>query len=178
MSDELRPVTVLFADIVGSTALGEQLAPDEVKALVGEWVTVMARSVEEYGGVVQSYLGDGICAYFGVPTAHEDDPERAARTGLRIIEVVGEYARDAQAAWGIEGFNVRVGINSGQAAVGLVGAAAPQEVALGDATNVAARLQSVAEPGTIAVGGATASRIAQRFVLEPVGEVTVKGRGE
>ena len=176
--DELRPITALFADIVGSTGLGERLSPEEVKALVGECVTRMSRAVEEFGGIVQAYMGDGICAYFGVPSAHEDDPERAARAALRIVQVVGEYARDAEAAWGIEGFNVRVGINSGQAAVGLVGAAAPQEVALGDATNVAARLQSVAEPGAIAVGGATAARIAQRFVLEPVGEVSVKGRTE
>src|ERR671937_2085623 len=133
--DELRPVTALFADIVGSTSLGERLSPDEVKALVGECVSAMSRAVEEYGGTVQAYMGDGICAYFGVPTAHEDDPERAARTALRIMEVVGEYARDIAGAWGIADFNVRVGINTGQTAVGLVGDDNPQAVALGDATN-------------------------------------------
>ena len=140
-ADELRPVTVLFADIVGSTALGEQLTPDEVKMLVGECVTRMSRTVEEFGGYVQAYAGDGICAYFGVPTAHENDPEHAARAALRILDVVGEYARDVEAAWGIAGFNVRVGVNSGQAAVGTVGSADPQPVAPGDATNVAARRQ-------------------------------------
>jgi class 3 adenylate cyclase len=176
--DELRPVTALFADIVGSMALGERLAPDEVKALVGECVSRMSRAIEEFGGTVQAYMGDGICAYFGVPVAHEDDPERAGRAALRIVELVGEYARDVAVAWGIEGFNVRVGINSGQAAVGPVGAGAPQEVALGDTPNVAARLQSLAEPGTIALGGGTAERLAQRFVLEPIGEVSVKGRNE
>ena len=72
--DELRPITALFADITGSTSLGERLAPDEVKALIGECVTRMSRAVEDYGGMVQAYQGDGICAYFGVPTAHEDDP--------------------------------------------------------------------------------------------------------
>src|SRR4029077_3292780 len=77
-SDELRPVTALFADIVGSTRLGEKLTPDEVKALVGECVSRMSAAVEEYGGTVQAYLGDGICAYFGVPRTHEDDAERAA----------------------------------------------------------------------------------------------------
>ncbi len=106
MEDERRPVTVLFADIVGSTALGERLEPDEAKVLVGECVTMMSRAVEEYGGTVQAYQGDGICAYFGVPTAHEDDPERAARTALRILEVVSGYARDIEAAWGISGFAV------------------------------------------------------------------------
>ena len=145
--DERRPVTVLFADIVGSTMLGERLAPDEVKVLVGECVTMMSRAVEEYGGTVQAYQGDGICAYFGVPAAHEDDPERAARAALRIHEVIRGYADDIERAWGISGFAVRVGVNSGPAAVGLVGTADPQIVALGDATNVAARLQAAAEPG-------------------------------
>jgi class 3 adenylate cyclase len=176
--DELRPVTVLFADIVGSTALGERLAPDEVKALVGECVSRMSRAVEEYGGMVQAYMGDGICAYFGVPAAHEDDPERAARAGLRILAVVGEYGRDIAGAWGVEDFNVRVGINTGQTAVGLVGAGDPQAVALGDTTNLAARLQSVAAPGTIAVGPSTARRLSHRFVFESLGEVAVRGRAE
>jgi DNA-binding SARP family transcriptional activator len=178
IEEELRPVTVVFADIVGSTALGERLEPDEAKVLVGECVTMMSRAVDEYGGTVQAYQGDGICAYFGVPAAHEDDPERAARTALRILEVVRGYTRDIEAAWGISGFAVRIGVNSGTAAVGLVGTVDPQTVALGDATNVAARLQAVAEPGAILVGQTTARRLAHRFVLEPIGEIPVKGRDE
>jgi len=174
--DELRPITALFADVVGSTALGERLGPGEVKALVGECVSRMSRAVEEFGGTVQAYMGDGICAYFGVPVAHEDDEERAARAALRILQVVAEYRRDIEAGWGISGFNVRVGINSGQVAVGLVGAADPQEVALGDTTNVASRLESEAEPGTVAVGEATARRLAQSFDLQPLGQIAVKGR--
>jgi class 3 adenylate cyclase len=177
-TDELRPVTTLFADVVGSTSLGERLSPDEVKALVGECVTRMSRAVEEYGGHVQAYMGDGICALFGVPAAHEDDPERAALAALRILAVVEEYAADIRAAWQIEDFDVRVGINSGQTAVGLVGAADPGQVALGDTTNVAARLQSKTNPGTIAVGEATARRLGQRFQLERVGALGVKGRDE
>jgi len=176
IADEVRPVTILFADVVGSTALGERLAPDETKALVGECVTIMSRAVEEYGGTVQAYQGDGICAYFGVPSAHENDPERAALAALRILELVHEYTRDIETAWGITGFSVRIGINSGRAAVGMVGAADPQAVALGDATNVAARLQAVAEPGTILVGDTAARRLTHRFVLEPLGEIALKGR--
>jgi class 3 adenylate cyclase len=174
--DELRPVSVLFADVVGSTALGERLPPDEVKALVGECVNQMSRAVQEYGGTVQAYMGDGICAYFGVPTAREDDPERAARAALRIIEVVREYARDVDRAWGIDDFDVRVGINAGPAAVGAIGSGDPQTVAFGDTTNVAARLQALAAPGTIAVGEAVARRLAHRFRLEPLGTVTLRGR--
>ncbi len=174
--DELRPVTALFADIVGSTGLGEKLTPDEVKALVGECVSRMSAAVEEYGGTVQAYLGDGICAYFGVPQAREDDPERAARAALRILEVVSIYAEDIEAAWAVKDFDVRIGINGGRTGVGLVGSADPRTVALGDATNLAARLQAAAMPGSILVGEATATRIKHRFVLEPVGSLALKGR--
>jgi class 3 adenylate cyclase len=176
--DELRPVTALFADIVGSTALGERLTAGEVKALIGECVSRMSRAVEEFGGTIQAYTGDGICAYFGVPVAHEDDPERAAHAALRILELAREYARDVEGAWGIKEFDVRVGINSGQTGVGLVGSAAPQAVALGDATNVAARLQGAADPGTVAVGPETTRQLASGFVLESMGQLPVKGRTE
>jgi class 3 adenylate cyclase len=177
-ADELRPVTALFADIVGSTALGERLGPHEVKALIGECVSHMSRAVEQFGGWVQSYGGDGIAAFFGLPTAHEDDQDRAAHAALQILAVVGEYARDIAAAWGVDDFNVRVGVNSGHMAVGLVGAADRQLVALGDATNVAARLQAAAAPGAVVVGEPTARRLAHRFLLEALGEVQVKGREE
>jgi class 3 adenylate cyclase len=175
-ADELRPVTALFADVVGSTSLGERLSPGEVKALIGECVSRMSRAVEEFGGTIQAYMGDGIAAYFGLPVAHEDDHARAARSALRILEVVGEYAHDIEDAWGISDFNVRVGINGGQVGVGIVGGASPQEVGLGDAANVAARLQSAAAPGTIAVGEGTAALLAPGFVLEPLGDIEVKGR--
>lgn len=174
--DEMRPVTALFADIVGSTRLAERLGPDEVKALVGECVTRMARSVEEFGGTVQAYMGDGICAYFGVPVAHGDDPERAARAALRILDMIRSYAEDVERAWSIKDFNVRVGINSGPAAVGIVGGATPEAVAVGDTMNVAARLQGSAAPGTIVVGAATMRHLTTRFELHPLGPVTLKGR--
>ena len=136
----------------------------------------MSRAVHEYGGIVQAYMGDGICAYFGVPAAREDDPERAARAALRILEVVSDYARDVEQAWGIEQFAVRVGINAGPAAVGLVGAVDEQTVAFGDTTNVAARLQSLAAPGTVVVGEEAARRLAHRFALDPLGKLSVRGR--
>src|SRR5438128_2536483 len=110
--DELRPVTALFADVVGSTSLGEQLPPDEVKVLIGECVTRMTQAVESYGGVVRSYMGDGIAAFFGIDGAMEDDPIRAGLAGLRILEVISEYAREIEAAWDIPSVAVRLGINS------------------------------------------------------------------
>ena len=96
----MRPVTALFADIVGSTASVSGSGPDEVKALVGECVTRMSRAVEEFGGMVQAYMGDGICAYFGVPAAHEDDPERAARAALRILGVASRVRRRGRGRMG------------------------------------------------------------------------------
>jgi class 3 adenylate cyclase len=177
-TDELRPITALFADITGSTALGERLPPDEVKSLIGECVTRMSGAVEAFGGTIQAYQGDGICAYFGVPTANEDDPERAARAALRIVDLMTDYAREVEAAWGIAGLGVRVGVNSGRAGVGQVGVDNPQVVALGDATNVAARLESAAAPGTVLIGENTARALADRFITEPMGPVTVKGRAE
>ena len=173
---EVRPVTILFADVVGTIALGERFAPDEVLALIGGCVTLMSLAAEEYGGTVQAYEGDAICVYFGVPSAHEDDPERAARAALRILELVDEYARDLEAAWGITGFAVRLSINTGRAAIGMVGGANRQALAFGDVTNVASRLRSTAEPGTILVGETTARRLGDRFAFEPLGEIEVRGR--
>jgi class 3 adenylate cyclase/DNA-binding winged helix-turn-helix (wHTH) protein len=175
---ELRPVTALFADVVGSRALAERLSPDELRELVGGCMTQMSQAVEEYGGTVQAYQGDSICAYFGVPVTHEDDPERAARSALRIQEVVGDYARDIAEAWAIPDFAVRVGINTGTVSVGRVGAGNPQIAAFGDAINVAAHVTAAAAPGTIAVGEETARRLAQRFTVEPVGAFEVGGRTE
>jgi predicted ATPase/class 3 adenylate cyclase len=169
-------VTALFADIVGSTSLGERLSADEVKLVIGECVTRMCHAVEQFGGDVQSHMGDGIAAFFGVPAAHEDDPERAARAAIRILDVVGDYASEVEAAWGISDFSARVGINTGEVAVGIVGSADPRAVTLGDTANVAARLQSAAQPGSAVVGEATAKSILHRFELEPLGEVQVKGR--
>src|SRR5262249_36220677 len=134
--DELRPVTALFADIVGSTAIGERLRPEEVTEVVGECVSRMSRIVEQFGGRIDSYMGDGIAAFFGFPAAREDDAERAARAALRIIDSIGEYAKQVRAAWPLPDFNIRVGVNGGQVAVGLVGAGNRRPVALGDTMNV------------------------------------------
>jgi class 3 adenylate cyclase/energy-coupling factor transporter ATP-binding protein EcfA2 len=176
-NDELRPVTALFADLEDSTRLGEELAPHEVKAVIGGCVTRMSGAIERFGGSIQAYMGDGVAAFFGVPIAHEDDPERAARAALAILGVVDEYALEiGETMVGVPSLGVRVGINTGEVAVGLVGAAEPQAVSVGDTTNVAARLEAAAEPGTIVVGEATARAIARRFALEPLGELRLRGR--
>lgn len=174
--DEVRPITVLFADLVGSTGVGERLRPDEAKALVGECVSRMSAAAEAYGGFVQAYQGDGICVFYGVPAAHEDDPERAALAALDILDVVADSRREIEEAWGITHVSVRVGLNTGTAAVGPVGAGAPHPVAVGDVTNTAARLEGAADPGTILVGPETANRLAARFHLESAGRLALKGK--
>jgi class 3 adenylate cyclase len=174
--DELRPVSVLFADVVGSTPLAERLEPGDYAALMGGCVDRMCRAVEQFGGVIDAYMGDGIAAFFGFPAATEDDADRAASAALSVVEAIEAYAADVRETWELAELKVRVGVNSGQVAVGVVGVAERHPVALGDTMNVAARLQSTAEPGTIVIGGATARKLEGRFLLAPLGHLTVRGR--
>jgi class 3 adenylate cyclase len=173
--DELRPVSVLFADIVGSTPLAERLEPEDFTALIGGCVDRMCRAVEQFGGVIDAYMGDGIAAFFGFPAATEDDADRAASAALSVVRAIDSYADEVRKTWSSE-LNVRVGVNSGQVAIGVVGAAERHPVALGDTMNVAARLQGTAEPGTIVIGGATAKKLRGRFLVTPLGHVAVRGR--
>jgi class 3 adenylate cyclase len=108
--EERRVITAVFADMVGSTALGEHLDPEELKVIVGDAVARVIGAVEAFGGTVKDLAGDGVLALFGAPTAHEDDPERAVRASLRIVEEIADYAREVEAAWGVRGFGVRVGV--------------------------------------------------------------------
>ena len=139
--DELRPVSVLFADVVGSTPLAERLDPEEYAALIGGCVDRMCRAVEQFGGVIDAYMGDGIAAFFGFPAATEDDAERAATAALAVVKAIDAYADEVRETWTLPDLNVRVGVNSGQVAIGVVGSAERHPVALGDTMNVAARLQ-------------------------------------
>jgi class 3 adenylate cyclase len=174
--DELRPVSVLFADVVGSTPLAERLEPEDYRALIGGCIDRMCRCVEQFGGVIDAYMGDGIAAFFGFPAATEDDADRAAGAALAIVRAIGRYAHEVRETWSLPDFNVRVGVNSGQVAVGVVGASERHPVALGDAMNVAARLQSSAASGTIVIGGTTARKLRGRFLVAPLGHLAVRGR--
>jgi len=174
--DELRPVSVLFADVVGSTSLAERLEPEDFRALMGGCVDRMCRAVEQFGGVIDAYMGDGIAAFFGFPAATEDDADRAATAALSVVKAIDEYASEVRETWNLPDFNVRVGVNSGRVAIGVVGGAERHPVALGDTMNVAARLQGTAPPGTIVIGGATARKLGGRFLLASLGHVAVRGR--
>lgn len=177
--DERRDVTALFADLVGSTALGERLDPEELKLVVGDAVARMVRAIEAFGGTVKDLAGDGVLALFGAPTAHEDDAERAVRAGLRIVEDIATFGREVAEGWGIDTLNVRVGVNTGPVITGAIGAGDRVEfAALGDAVNVAARLQSHAHPGSVLVGAATQHVVADRFVWSADRAFELKGKSE
>jgi ABC-type oligopeptide transport system substrate-binding subunit/class 3 adenylate cyclase len=179
MREERKAVTALFADLVGSTALGETLDPEEAKLIVGEAIARMVRAVEEFGGTIKDLAGDGILALFGAPVAHEDDPERAILAGLRIAQDVAEYGAEVARAWGVPELAVRVGVNSGPVVLGPIGAGQRVEyAAYGDTVNTAARLESAAEQGTVLVGSDTQRLVEPLFDWGPAVDLAVKGKAD
>ena len=175
--EERRVITAVFADLVGSTVLGERLDPEELKVIVGDALARMIGAVESFGGTIKDLAGDGVLALFGAPTAHEDDPERAVRASLQIVEEIAEYAREVEAAWGVTGFGVRVGVQTGPVVVGAIGAGSRVEYsALGDAVNTAARLQALGEPGLVLVGEQTFRLVEPMFDWGPATSFDLKGK--
>jgi ABC-type oligopeptide transport system substrate-binding subunit/class 3 adenylate cyclase len=179
MREERRVVSALFADIVGSTALAERLEPEDLRLVVADAVARMVDGVEAFGGTVKDLAGDGVLALFGAPVAHEDDPERAIHAALRILDDLGQFAGEVQRGWGVDGFGVRVGIDTGLVVVGAIGSGARIEYsALGDSVNTAARLQSQAEPGTVLVGDETHRLTEPHFVWGTPVSLRLKGKAE
>jgi class 3 adenylate cyclase/tetratricopeptide (TPR) repeat protein len=179
LSKERRIVTLLFSDVKGSTAMAEQLDPEEWTEIMEGAFDVLIEPIYRYEGTVARLMGDAVLAFFGAPIAHENDPERAIRAALDIIEGAQRYAARLEKDRGIPGFNVRVGINTGLVVVGQVGSDLRVEyTAMGDAINLAARMESAAEPGTVLISEATHKLIAPLFETEPLGSVQVKGKVE
>jgi ABC-type oligopeptide transport system substrate-binding subunit/class 3 adenylate cyclase len=177
--EERKVLTAVFADVVGSTALTERLDAEDVKLVVGEAVARIVGEVEALGGHVKDLAGDGVLAFFGAPTTREDDAERAVLCGLRIVAEMEEYAREVRRGWGAEGFGVRVGAATGAVVVGEVGAGSRVEyAAFGDTVNVAARLQSAAEPGSVLVDDATHHAVERLFEWGERQELELKGKSE
>jgi len=175
--EERRVITAVFADLVGSTVLAERLDPEELKVIVGDAIARMIDAVEAFGGMIKDLAGDGVLALFGAPTTHEDDPERAVRASLKLVDEIADYAREVEAAWGVAGFGVRVGVQTGPVVVGAIGAGGRVEYsALGDAVNTAARLQSLGEPGTVLVGEETFRLVEPMFEWGPATELDLKGK--
>lgn len=177
-SSERRPITVLFADLAGSTSIAEQLDPEDWTALVGEAFRHMNHTIERYGGTIARLMGDGVLAFFGAPVAHEDDPERAVRCGLDMARAIDELDAKMHVP-AASGLRVRVGINTGPVVVGIVGTDAAHEyTAMGDTVNVAARMQAMAHPGAVLVTAATHRFVAALVEANDVGVVELKGKAE
>jgi class 3 adenylate cyclase/predicted ATPase len=169
---ERRQLTVLFCDLVGSTAIAGQLDPEDWRDVAAEYQRAAAETVTHFGGHVAKYLGDGLLVYFGYPQAHEDDPERAVRAGLSLIDTMAELNRQLEPAHGLR-LAVRVGMHTGQVVVGK-GVGGAEEV-FGDTPNVAARLQALAEPDSALITEATHRLVAGRFIVEAKGAPPLKG---
>jgi class 3 adenylate cyclase/tetratricopeptide (TPR) repeat protein len=174
LPEERRKATVLFADLSGYTAVAERLDPEAVKSFVDRALRRLGQEVVRYGGRVDKYIGDNVMAVFGAPVAHEDDPERAVRAGLAMQAAMEEINKDVAAAAGVN-FSLRVGINSGEVLAGQIG---DGYTVIGDAVNVAARLQAAARPASVIVGEIThrLTRGAIEYAeLEPL---ELKGKSE
>ena len=174
---ERRIVTILFSDVKGSTAMAEHLDPEEWMEIMDGAFELLIEPVYRYEGTVARLMGDAILAFFGAPIAHENDPERACRAALEIVEGARQYAARLERERMISGFNVRVGINTGLVVVGEVGSDLRVEyTAMGDAINLAARMESAARPGTVLITEATHRLIAPLFETEALGPLEVKGK--
>jgi class 3 adenylate cyclase/tetratricopeptide (TPR) repeat protein len=174
-SAERRQVTVLFSDLVGSTALAARLDPEDLREVIGVYYRCVAAVVARFGGYVAKHMGDGIVAYFGFPTAHEYDAERAVRAGLAIIDAVREEDAAKRHA-----LNVRIGIATGVVVAGeFSGSGRTEEHEIvGETPNLAARLQEAAAPGTLVISPSTRHLCGELFEYSRLGAVTLKGFAE
>ena len=167
---ERRQVTVMFSDLVGSTALSARMDPEDLREVISAYQKCVAETVRRFGGFVAKYMGDGVLIYFGYPQAHEDDAERAVRAGLELVGAVSALTTHAP-------LQTRVGIATGLVVVGdLIGSGASQEQAIvGETPNLAARLQGVAEPNSVVIAESTRRLLGNLFELEELGAKNLKG---
>ena len=191
---ERRQVTVMFCDLVGSTALSAALDPEDMREVIGRYHACVGETVRRFQGFVAKYMGDGVLVYFGYPEAHEDDAEQAVRAGLALVEAVAaltpalsQRERERTACplplgegQGEGRFQVRIGVATGLVVVGdLIGAGSAQEQAIvGETPNLAARLQALAEPNAVVVAESTRRQIGAVFEVADLGPQSLKGFAE
>ena len=169
---ERRQLTVMFCDLVGSTALSEKLDPEELRSLLHDYRTVCGEVISRYEGFVARYVGDGILTYFGWPKAHEEDAERALRAALEIVQAV-------KGASSVESLSVRIGIATGPVVVGeQAGVGEQSKLAIGSTPNLAARLQGLASADQIVIASSTRRLVGNAFELADLGEHELKGIAE
>jgi class 3 adenylate cyclase len=169
----LKLVTVLFADVVASTARAERMHPEDARALMSDYFAAMAEEIEAEGGTIEKFIGDAIMAVFGAPTAHEDDPLRGVRAARRMLERLRSWNEKRDPA---EQLELRIGLNTGEAIAS--GAREADLLVTGDAVNVAARLEQAADPGAILIGERTARAVRSYFELRRLEPLALKGKAE
>ncbi len=174
LPEERRQVTVLFADLSGYTAVAEKLDPEAVKQLVDRCLRRLGTEVERFGGTVDKYIGDNVMAIFGAPVAHEDDAERAIRAALGMQAAMTEINEEVGADHGV-GFELRVGLNTGEVLAGAVG---DRYTVTGDTVNVAARLQAAARPGSVTVGERTFRATSEAVEYRELDPLRLKGKAK
>ena len=167
---ERRQVTVVFSDLVGSTALSGRMDPEDLREIISAYQKCVAETVQRFGGFVAKYMGDGVLVYFGYPQAHEDDAERAVRAALELVVAVSGLKTHAA-------LQARIGIATGLVVVGdLIGSGASQEQAIvGETPNLAARLQGIAEPNSVVIAESTRKLVGNLFDLLDLGSQELKG---
>jgi class 3 adenylate cyclase len=172
---ERRQLTVLFCDLVDSTALAGRLDPEDLREVVQAYQQTCATVIQRFEGHIAQYLGDGLLVYFGYPQAHEDDAQWAVQTGLGVVEAIGTLNTALEQAQGLR-LAVRIGIHTGLVVVGEIGGAGRQEqLALGETPNVAARLQGLAQPNTVVISDRTTRLVEGYFTCQPLGAQELKG---
>jgi len=172
---ERRQLTVMFCDLVDSTRLSSQLDPEDWRDVVRAYQNVCTEVIQRFDGYVAQLLGDGLLVYFGYPHAHEDDAQRAVRTGLGILDAMEDLNKELEQDKGIQ-LAVRVGIHTGLVVVGAMGSTERQEqLALGEPPNVAARIQALAAPNTLVVSGATQRLVQGYFESQDLGAQALRG---
>ena len=174
-SDERKVVTVLFSDVTGSTAMGEQLDPESLRRVMARYFAAMRSVLERHGATVEKYIGDAVMAVFGLPRSHEDDALRAVRAAGEMRVALQELNRELDDTWDVT-ISTRTGLNTGEVITG--DADRRQSLVVGDAVNVAARFEQAAGPGEILIGNDTLRLVRDAVVAEPVGPLTLKGKAE
>ena len=178
MQGERRVVTALFCDVTGSTAMAEKMDPEEWAQIMDDAFDYIIAPVYKYEGTVARLMGDAILAFFGAPIAHEDDPQRAILASLEIIDAVKPYNQMLASKAGLD-FQVRVGINTGMVVVGEIGSDLKMEyTVMGDAVNLAARMEQTAIPGSVQISEDTYKLVGPLFEVEDLGGIEVKGKSD
>ncbi len=176
-SEERRVVTILFADMTDSTALADRMDPEDIRLLMAGYFATMAQAIHRHGGTIEKYIGDAVMAIFGMPAAHEDDPVRAVRAGLEMLDALKRFneqrlAEDPQAV----PVQIRIGISTGEVVAASGAGDGGQFLITGDAVNVAARLQQQAQPGTILVSSRTYRSTRGAIIYQPLSPIQIKGK--